>query len=279
MSRTHAVAVCAVAVAVLFCARSEAGGPVLPDFSSAVFDSPLQIDNLYFPLVPGTVSEFDVAATDPDTGETESEYILVEVLNQTRVVAGVETRVVRDRVFVEDLLIEDTFDWYAQDNDGNVWYMGEEVTNFEYDDDGNLLGTTDEGAWETGIDGALPGYIMEADPQVGDHYYQEYLVGEAEDRGEVLAIGETFTTPLGTFEDIVRILDVSLDTEVFAHKYYAPGIGVIAEREWVVATGQLIESVNLIPEPAGAALLVTGAVLALGRRRRGAVGREPHLRP
>ncbi len=86
-------------------------------------------------------------------------------------------------------LIEDTHDWFAQDDDGNVWYMGEEVTNYEYDDDDNLIGTDNDGAWEAGVDDALPGIVMWADPEAGVSYYQEYYEDEAEDMGMVVAIG------------------------------------------------------------------------------------------
>ncbi len=244
--------------------------PVLPDFSSAVFDNPLVIDNPYFPLVPGTTTRFHVEAVDLQTGEAENETILVEVLHGTRVVAGIESRIVRDRVFVDGLVIEDTFDWYAQDNGGNVWYVGEDVTDFEYDDDGNLIGTSHPGAWEAGVDGARPGYIMEANPQVGDHYYQEFYAGVAEDEGKVLGLGETLTIPLRTYRNVLRTADLGLETDAFAHKFYAPGIGLIAEQEFLARTGELIESVRLVPEPACGWLLAAGG-LALCRRRRGRI--------
>jgi len=242
--------------------------PTLPDFSAAVFDNPLDINNPFFPLVPGTTNTYHAVTTDPETGETETETIVVEVLHGTRTVAGIETRIVRDRVSIEGLVIEDTFDWYAQDNAGNVWYMGEDVTDFEYDDKGNLIGTSHPGAWETGVDGALPGYIMEANPQVDDHYYQEfYPAGEAVDEGKVLGVGETLTIPIGTFENVLRTLDLSIDRSTFAHKFFAPGVGTIAEQEFLTETGQLIESVNLVPEPACGLILAWGAIGLFTRRR------------
>ena len=131
-------------------AESVLAQPELPDFSAATFSNSLQIDNPYWPLIPGTKWVYEGESTDPDTGETESETIIVEVLNDTRTILGVENRVLRDRVVLEGLLIEDTFDGYAQDDGGNVWYMGEEVTDFEYDDEGNVIGTSHPGAWESG---------------------------------------------------------------------------------------------------------------------------------
>ena len=247
--------------------------PVLPDFSDATFDdSSAQITHPYLPFTPGKTYRYEAQSIDPDTGEMEDEQIIVEVLNQTRVVAGIESRVVHDRVFLEGLLIEDTFDWYAQDTDGNVWYVGENVTDFEYDDDGNLIATSHPGAWETGVDGALPGYIMPATLNVGDSYFQEFYAGEAEDYAEITGVGETFTVPgLDTFEDVLRTKDFSLDPSTFAYKLYAPEIGLIAEREFNTDTGALLEIVNLasvvVPEP-GTAMLALGGVVGLFSSRR-----------
>jgi hypothetical protein len=249
------------------------GQPVLPDFSSAVFDASLQIDNPYFPLNVGTRYTYEGVKTDADTGEAETELIIVDVLDQARTVAGIESRVVRDRVWLEGLLIEDTFDWYAQDNQGNVWYLGEEVTDFEYDDEGNLIGTSHPGAWETGVDGALPGYIMEASPQVDDHYYQEYYPGEAEDHAVIVGVGETHTIPLGTYDDVLRIREFTLSPETYGEKFYAAGTGLIMEHEYETATGTLLavttlRAVAVVPEPRGLAFAAAGAVGLVSCRRR-----------
>ena len=124
---------------------SNTGDPAEPVFSVQLFSAQSAlITNPFFPLVPGSAHTFVVETQD------EIEIIVVEVLEVTRLVAGVQCAVVRDRVYVDEVLIEDTYDWYAQDNAGNVWYMGEEVTNYEYDDDGNVIGTDSEGAWEAG---------------------------------------------------------------------------------------------------------------------------------
>ena len=111
-----------------------------------------------------------------------------EVLNVPKMVNAVLCVVFRDQVFLDGLLIEDTQDWFAQDDDGNVWYMGEDVINYEYDEDDNLIETNHEGAWEAGVDDALPGITMWADPQEKTSYYQEYYAGEAEDMGLVVAV-------------------------------------------------------------------------------------------
>ena len=97
---------------------------------------------------------------------------------------------VRDSVYVDDELVEDTYDWFAQDRDGNVWYLGEDSQEI---DDGEVVST--EGSWEAGVDGALPGIVMPAEPAVGDAYRQEYYVGEAEDMFEIIAVGGSVDGP------------------------------------------------------------------------------------
>jgi len=197
----------------------------LPSFAAAVFSNPLSVTNPYFPLVPGAAAAFE-AQTEDGTEET-----LVEVLATTRDVDGVTCVEVRDRVYLDGLLIEDTLDWYAQDDAGNVWYMGEEVVNYEYDDDDNLIGTDDEGSWEAGVDGARPGVVMWASPAVGLSYYQEFDEGEAEDMAVVIATGVDVELSDGSmFADCLRILERSaLEPGVVETKYYAPGVGVVLE--------------------------------------------------
>src|SRR5687767_12522074 len=112
--------------------------------------------------------------------------VVVTVSTETKKLAnGITARVVRDTVTEDDELIEDTVDWYAQDADGNVWYLGEDTAEFE----GDKI-TTKSGSWEAGVDGALPGIMVPADAVDGMKYRQEYYAGEAEDNGEVLSVGE-----------------------------------------------------------------------------------------
>ena len=87
--------------------------------------------------------------TDPDTGEVTTERNDLFTTGASFEVRGVQTTVVRDTVYEDDLILEDTFDWYAQDDAGNVWYFGEIVVNYEYDDEGNFVGINDEGAWSS----------------------------------------------------------------------------------------------------------------------------------
>ncbi len=269
MRKRNEILVVCLAIFVSPCAgQSLLAQTVLPDFSQASFSNPLRIDNLYWPMAPGTEWSYEGVSVDPETGESETESTLVQVLNETRVVAGIEARVVRDRVYLEGLLIEDTFDWYAQDDSGNLWYLGEEVTDFEYDDDGNLIGTSHPGQWETGVDGALPGYIMKASPQVGDNYYQEYYVGNAVDEGTVLALGESVMVAAGDFDKTLRILDSSTLFPQFGHKSYAPGVGPVLELDFDESGTQVgrVELVSFVPEPGGVWPLLAGALGLLASR-------------
>jgi hypothetical protein len=177
------------------------------------------VDNLYFPLDPGTVLRYE------GQSDGEHEVVTIHVTNQTREILGVTTVVVRDTVEVAGEVTEDTFDWYAQDVDGNVWYMGEDTKEYE---DGKVAST--EGSWEAGVDGALPGVIMPAVPEVGLAYTQEHYAGEAEDKGSVVTLGEQVTVPHGSFDDVVVTEDwTPLEPSFREHKYYAPGVGVVFE--------------------------------------------------
>ncbi|MGH2569932.1 MAG: hypothetical protein ACRDGR_01815 [bacterium] len=179
------------------------------------------VTNSYFPLVPGTTLEY---LADTDEGV---ESITVEVLADVKVIQGVQATTVRDRVHVGGVLREDTFDWYAQDADGNVWYLGEATQEFL--EDGSV---STEGSWEWGVDDALPGIIMWADPgaHLRDAYRQEYAEGEAEDWGKVLETDVTVEVPYGELHDCVETLDWNgLEPGSKEHKFYAPGIGVVLE--------------------------------------------------
>jgi hypothetical protein len=207
------------------------GGDYSPDLDPASFVD--RVDNQYFPLIPGTKWVYE--GQDDD----ETEHIEVEVLDETKVIEGITATVVRDTVSVAGEVTEDTYDWYAQDKDGNVWYLGEDTHEYE---DGKAVNA--DGSWEHGKDGALGGIVMKADPQVGDAYRQEYYEGEAEDMGEVLKTGTTVDIGLGSYADVVVTEDWNpLEADVIEQKSYAPGIGVIREEKVAGGTGtiELIE--------------------------------------
>ena len=193
------------------------GGHYAPELDPADFVA--VVDNPYLPLEPGTKWVYE----GEDDGEAERD--VVEVLDETREIEGITATVVHDSVYVEGKLAEDTFDWYAQDKDGNVWYLGEDSHEYE---DGKA--TSAKGSWEYGKDGALPGIAMPADPTVGDAYRQEYAAGEAEDMGEVLDVGVSKDIALGTYDDVVVTKDWNpLEPDVVEEKWYAAGVGVIYE--------------------------------------------------
>jgi hypothetical protein len=173
------------------------------------------MNHLYFPLKSGTRFIYE-SQTEDGVERTE-----IEVTGATKVILGVTTVVVRDQVSLDGVLIEDTFDWYAQDKDGNVWYFGEDTKEYE-----NGVVVSTKGTWEAGVNGAKPGIIMRAEPRVGDSYRREYYAGEAEDMAEVIKVGAADSVPYGAFSDLVVIREwTPLEPGVEEYKYYAPGVG------------------------------------------------------
>jgi hypothetical protein len=220
---------------------------ILPDFRSARFSNSLDIDNPYFPLVPGTVYTYEEKSIDEETGKTITQTDIFKVTNQTKTILGVKVRVIDDRVFENGHLIEQTFDWHAQDDNGNVWYFGEDVTNFEYDEKGNLIDKNKHGSWTAGINGGRPGIIMEARPHVGDRYYQEFFPGAVLDQGEVVATHDKATVPAGSFNNLVRTRDTTvIEPEGLDNKLYAPGVGVIKELSFDLQSGEQTTVVRLL---------------------------------
>jgi len=210
------------------------GGNYAPEVDPAQFVD--RIDNPYLPLLPGASWVYESVEGD------EKERIEVVVTSERREVMGISAVVVRDTVSVDGEVIEDTFDWYAQDRAGNVWYLGEDTTEYE---DGQAVST--EGAWEAGVDGALPGIVMPAMPAVGDAYRQEYYAGEAEDMAEVVKIGRSLAVALGTYADVLTIREwTPLEPDVVEDKSYAPGVGVILEQKVRGGTGR-VELVEFTP--------------------------------
>lgn len=179
------------------------------------------IDNPYMPLIPGTTFVYE--------GNTEkgSEQNEVYVSYKTKVILGVTCVVVKDTVLVDGVLEEQTFDWYAQDKQGNVWYFGEASSEYQ-----NGIVVSTEGSWEAGVDGAQSGIVMEANPAEGDTYRQEYYRGEAEDWASVLSLTETATVPTGSYHSLLMTNEWSgLDNPpIYEHKYYAQGTGFIMTR-------------------------------------------------
>ncbi|PYV82518.1 MAG: hypothetical protein DMG05_27975 [Acidobacteria bacterium] len=180
-------------------------------------DFTAKIDNPFYPLKPGRTYTYKGVT---DAGE---ELNTVEVTHSTRVLMGVTCVEVIDTVFVNGALEELTHDWYAQDKQRNVWYFGEDAKQYS-----NGVVVSTEGSWLAGVNGGLPGIVMEAEPGVGDLYRQEYLKGVAEDMAEVLSLDGLASVPYGTFSDCVVTKDFSpLDRKVVENKWYARGIGFV----------------------------------------------------
>jgi hypothetical protein len=193
----------------------QGGDPV--DLDPADFTA--DIDNPYWPMVPGT--RWTYREIDEEGKELE---VVVIVTRETKKIAnGVTARVVRDTVSEGGEIVEDTFDWYAQDSDGNIWYMGENTAEFE---NGKIK--TKEGSFEAGVDGALAGIAMPAGPHPGLAYRQEYYKGEAEDNGEVLSTEEMAEVPFGQFDHVLLTKDtIAIEPDVLEYKLYAEGVGPV----------------------------------------------------
>ena len=181
------------------------------------------VDNPYFLLPAGAKWEYEIRVGGKTT-QTDT----LEVLKDKKNVNGIQATVVRDTVSSGNKIVEDTFDWFAQDKYGNVWYVGESVDNYV----GGVL-VSHSGSWEWGVDGAQPGIIMWADPSahLNEKYRQEYYARKAEDMGQVLSVDENLTVPFGTFDKVVKTLDFSNIESGQEQKFYAPGIGLLKEMD------------------------------------------------
>jgi hypothetical protein len=179
-----------------------------------------RIDNPYFPLRPGTVFFYE------GKKEGQLQENRVAVTRGTKTILGVKCVVVLDTVTVAGRPLERTLDWYAQDGQGNVWYMGENSRDYRH---GRWV--LSPGSWQAGVNGARAGIIMEAHPRGGDVYQQEYYAGHAEDMAGVIGLTKFVSVPYGTFEHVLVTREwTPLEPGVVEKKYYAKGIGVIQAR-------------------------------------------------
>jgi hypothetical protein len=180
-------------------------------------DFTTDIDNPYLPLAPGSKWVY----REREGGTTTR--VVITVTNETKKIEGITTRVIHDVATENGTVVEDTHDWYAQDSDGNVWYMGEATTEYE-----NGKPKTTEGSWQAGVDGAEPGIVMPAKPEAGQAYRQEYYKGHAEDRAKVLRVDATVTVPFGHFDQVVETEDIGpLGKRTLEHKYFAKNVGQV----------------------------------------------------
>ena len=185
-------------------------------FSKSNFHNPLNIDNKYFPFEPGTT--FIYKGTKD--GQPSSDKF--QVTNKVKVIQGITTRVIHDSAFIKGKLSEDTDDWFAQDDKGNVWYFGEFTTE--------IATGSHEGSWQSGVKGAKAGIIMEAQPKVGDTYNEELAKGVAEDKATVLSLNEKVRVPFGSFTHVLKTKNTTpLEPAIVENKFYAPDVGLIKE--------------------------------------------------
>jgi hypothetical protein len=196
-------------------------GAYSPSIVPADFVS--RIDNRYFPLEPGTTFLYKGVHENGKTPQTDREI----VTGKTKRILGVKCVVVRDIVSSRGQPIEKTFDWYAQDKDGNVWYMGEDTRELQH---GRFVKMSD--SWEAGVDGAQPGIIMPGHPRPGDEYRQEYYPGHALDQARVLGRGGTVKVSYGAYKHTLLTVETSprIDPGVAERKYYVAGVGDIKEK-------------------------------------------------
>lgn len=240
---------------------------LLPDFSAATFLPGTPITNRYFPVTQGKTAVLTAqSAADGQVTEERSEHT---GLGAGPTILGVGTTTVLDRAFANGLLMEETYDYYAQDSLGNVWYFGEDVTNYIYDEAGNLIGTNNSSAWRAGVMNALPGFIMPTDPVVGLSYYQEFAAENgALDQAVIHALGQTLMVNGQLYKDVLVTFETTaLDPDARELKYYAPGVGLIRVEEDVdenfsnpSLTFNLVSPAP-VPLPAGAGLLIGGLAL------------------
>jgi hypothetical protein len=181
------------------------------------------IDNPYFPLKPGTTFLYKGVAENGKTPQTDEMF----VTHQTKVILGVTSVVVRDTVSSHGKPIERTFDWYAQDKYGNVWYMGEDTREVR---NGHFVKMGD--SWEAGVNGAEPGIIMPGQPRPNVEYRQEYYPRHALDQARVLGSGGPIQVPYGSYPSTLLTVETSpqIDPGIAEDKYYVAGVGDIKEQ-------------------------------------------------
>jgi hypothetical protein len=254
------IIVAAAAPFVITHASLWAGEKIDTSYDRGDFTHPLIIDNEYWPLIPGTT--FIYAAE----GEDECELNIFRVTDGVKVIKGLpgndlDTVVVHDQAWTDencdgvingdDSLAEITDDWHAQDDDGNIWYLGEDSN--ECDENGC---NDPAGSWEAGVDGAVPGIIMLADPHQGDQYFQEFYEDEAEDQAKVLrlkvwvSLHRDDALDPKDFHDCVKTKEwTRLSHGAVEHKYYCPDVGLVAVDELMGKTLRF-ELLEIVPPPA-----------------------------
>jgi hypothetical protein len=191
------------------------------DFDRTNFDNSTTVDNTWFPLVPGTHSVFEGSAIDD--GQRISRRVLTTVTDLSKEINGVNSVVVWERDFSEGELVEAELAFFAQDNYGNVWHMGEYPEEYEDGEFDKAPG------WIAGSKGASAGIAMRAEPRLGTPgYAQGYAPPPINwvDRGRVYKVGQKVCVPVGCYEEVLVIEEFERNKPgAYQLKYYAPGVG------------------------------------------------------
>ncbi|MDA0160437.1 hypothetical protein OM076_09180 [Solirubrobacter ginsenosidimutans] len=210
----------AAAAALLGAEANGSAPPVQPPAALDPANFVRQVTNPWFPLRPGTTLRY--------RGETDGTpgHDVFSVTHRTKTIQGVRATVVHDRVILHGRTVEDTLDYYAQDKDGNVWYLGEDTK--ELDRRGNVKSR--EGTWRAGVDGAEAGIFMPADPRVGQTFRQENYKGHAEDHFKIVSLHASVKVPAVSSHQAMRTREwTPLEPGVRDAKYYVRGKGTVLE--------------------------------------------------
>jgi hypothetical protein len=217
-----------ISAVVLAPALTSAGGSGAAPAAINPADFSTNITNPLFPLSSLGTKVFEGQDTDPDTGELIDTQLESVVLGKSRKVAGVQVLVLEEKAFADGELVERALDFFAQHQDGTVYYFGESVDNYE---NGKLV--DHDGSWLAGKNGAEPGIIMPADPFVGQTFNQENAPGVAEDQSRVLALDENVKTPAGKFKGCAKFEDTNpLESPPPSEfKWFCPGVGLVRDED------------------------------------------------
>lgn len=189
-----------------------------PHINPASFTA--NVTNTWFPLKVGRTLVYT------GTKDGKKALDLFHASSRTRVIDGVRTRVVEDRLYLDNILEERTHDYYAQDRCGNVWYFGEDTATL--DRHGHV--TSREGSFHAGVRGAEPGVFMQAHPQLQRRFRQEWFAGHAEDTYKAVERNASITVPYGSFHHALRTAETTaLEPGVLDNKYYVRGVGEVTE--------------------------------------------------
>lgn len=226
--RAVVIALIAASTAAVPASADAATGCPLPRFGPGPAYHPKVNPGDFGPNVTNPMFPLKVGRTLVYTGIKDGKKALniATTTNRTRRIDGVVTRVVEDRLYLDNVLEERTSDYYSQDRCGNVWYFGEDTKTL--DAAGHVVST--EGSFHAGVDGAQPGMFMQAHPQLGRTFRQEWYAGHAEDIFKVINLSAPVRVPYASFRHALRTAEsTALEPAVLDNKYYVRGIGEVFE--------------------------------------------------